>query len=58
MCVCVCFVKDASSLSPQTDFYKKMALDCAGLHIAVDLVMFNSLCADMATLCTYIYIYD
>ena len=54
----MCFVKDASSLSPQTDFYKKMALDCAGLHIAVDLFMFNSLCADMATLCTYIYIYD
>ena len=43
--------KDSTNLGPQCDFYKKMALDCAGLHIAVDLFMFNSLYADLATLC-------
>lgn len=42
--------KEASSLAPQSDFYKKMALDCAGVQIAVDLFMFNSLQADLATL--------
>ena len=43
--------KDASNLAPQTDFYKKLALDCAGVQIAVDLFMFNSLYADLSTLC-------
>jgi len=43
--------KDSTNLGPQNDFYKKMALDCAGVHIAVDLFMFNSLYADLATLC-------
>ena len=42
--------KDSSNLAPQTDFYKKLALDCAGAQICVDLFMFNSLYADMATL--------
>ena len=43
--------KDSANLAPQTDFYKKLALDCAGVQIAVDLFMFNSLYADLATLC-------
>jgi protein transport protein SEC24 len=38
-------------LGPQTDFYKKLALECASVHIAVDLFMFNALYADLATLC-------
>lgn len=42
--------KDSTNIGPQSDFYKKLALDCAGVHIAVDLFMFNSLYADMATL--------
>jgi protein transport protein SEC24 len=43
--------KDSQSLGPQTDFYKKLALECASVHIAVDLFMFNALYADLATLC-------
>jgi len=39
-----------ASVNPQTDFYKKLALDCANNHIAVDLFMFNSLYADLASL--------
>lgn len=42
--------KEANILQPQTDFYKKLALDCALVHIAVDLFMFNTLYADLATL--------
>ena len=42
--------KDSSSIAPQTDFYKKLALNCAGSQIAVDLFMLNSLNADLATL--------
>jgi len=42
--------KDPAGLAPQIDFYKKMALDCAGVHVAVDLFMFNSQYADLATL--------
>ena len=53
--------KDPTNLAPQTDFYKKLALDCAGAHIAVDLFMFNSQFADLSTLCkffnNYILIY-
>lgn len=42
--------KDSTNMAPQTDFYKKFALDCAGVQIAVDLFMLNSLNADLATL--------
>ena len=44
--------KDSANLSPQTDFYKKLALECAGVQIAVDLFMFNSQYADLTTLST------
>uniref|UniRef100_A0A0V0G5J3 Putative vesicle coat complex copii subunit sfb3 n=1 Tax=Triatoma dimidiata TaxID=72491 RepID=A0A0V0G5J3_TRIDM len=37
-------------LNPVTDFYKKLALDCSGQHIAVDLFILNSQFVDLATL--------
>lgn len=40
-------------LNPITDFYKKLALDCSGQHIAVDLFILNSQFVDLATLCKY-----
>lgn len=43
--------KDSANLAPQTDFYKKLALDCAGVHIAIDMFLFNTLYSDLATLC-------
>ena len=43
--------KDSTNLAPQSDFYKKLALECAGVHVAVDLFLFNSLYADLSTLC-------
>ncbi|XP_074647209.1 protein transport protein Sec24A-like [Tubulanus polymorphus] len=41
--------KDVSNLGPATDFYKKMALDCSGQQIAVDLFMINSQYSDLAS---------
>lgn len=38
-------------LSPATDFYKKLALDCSGQQIGVDLFMLSSQYADLASLC-------
>lgn len=38
-------------LNPVTDFYKKLALDCSGQQIAVDLFLVNSQYLDLATLC-------
>jgi protein transport protein SEC24 len=37
-------------LGPTTDFYKKMALDCSGQQIAVDLFVLNNQHVDLATL--------
>uniref|UniRef100_A0A1B6M3Q4 Uncharacterized protein n=1 Tax=Graphocephala atropunctata TaxID=36148 RepID=A0A1B6M3Q4_9HEMI len=37
-------------LNPSTDFYKKLALDCSGQQIAVDLFLVNSQYLDLATL--------
>ncbi|KAF4526569.1 hypothetical protein B566_EDAN009585 [Ephemera danica] len=43
--------KDSSPLlNPATDFYKRLALDCSGQQIAVDLFLLNSQYADLATL--------
>jgi len=36
-------------LSPVTDFYKKLALDCSAQQIAVDMFMLNAQYADVAT---------
>ncbi|MCL4116854.1 UNVERIFIED_CONTAM: hypothetical protein GTU68_041058 [Idotea baltica] len=42
--------KDISHLEPATDFYKKLALDCSGQQVAVDLFTFNSHYIDLASL--------
>lgn len=42
--------KDSALLGPATDFYKKLALDCSGQQIAVDLFTLNSQYVDLATL--------
>jgi len=42
--------KDTSLLGPSTDFYKKLALDCSGQQIAVDLFALGSAYMDVATL--------
>ncbi|XP_075970231.1 protein transport protein Sec24AB [Anticarsia gemmatalis] len=42
--------KDVAHLNPATDFYKRLALDCSGAQIAVDLFLLNSQYADLATL--------
>jgi len=39
-----------SLLNPTTDFYKKLALDCSGQQIAVDLFLIASQHCDLATL--------
>lgn len=42
--------KEAPHLNPATDFYKRLALDCSGHQIAVDLFILNSQYVDIATL--------
>lgn len=42
--------KDVVNLNPATDFYKKLALDCSGQQIGVDLFLLSSQFADLATL--------
>lgn len=42
--------KEVAHLNPATDFYKRLALDCSGAQIAVDLFLLNSQYADLATL--------
>uniref|UniRef100_A0A3Q4HAR0 SEC24 homolog B, COPII coat complex component n=1 Tax=Neolamprologus brichardi TaxID=32507 RepID=A0A3Q4HAR0_NEOBR len=41
----------AHHLGPATDFYKKLALDCSGQQIGVDLFLLSSQYADLASLC-------
>uniref|UniRef100_A0A146V1D4 SEC24 family, member A n=1 Tax=Fundulus heteroclitus TaxID=8078 RepID=A0A146V1D4_FUNHE len=43
-------VKDVQHLSPATDFYKKLALDCSGQQVAVDLFLLSSQYCDLASL--------
>lgn len=45
--------KDVQHLGPATDFYKRLALDCSGQQIAVDLFLLNSQYSDLATLCEF-----
>lgn len=45
--------KEIQHLGPATDFYKRLALDCSGQQIAVDLFLMNSQYSDLATLCEY-----
>lgn len=49
--------KDVPHLNPVTDFYKRLALDCSGQQIAVDLFLLNSQYCDLATLCTLFSIF-
>ncbi|KAM3961962.1 LOW QUALITY PROTEIN: protein transport protein Sec24AB [Aphomia sociella] len=42
--------KDVAHLNPATDFYKRLALDCSGAQVAVDLFLLNSQYCDLATL--------
>lgn len=42
--------KEVAHLNPATDFYKRLALDCSGVQIAVDLFLLNSQYSDLATL--------
>lgn len=46
--------KDVQHLGPATDFYKRLALDCSGQQIAVDLFLLNSQYSDLATLCEFL----
>ena len=41
---------DSSLLNPSTDFYKKLALDCSGQQIAVDLFVLQNQHCDLATI--------
>ncbi|KAJ8266873.1 hypothetical protein GJAV_G00135660 [Gymnothorax javanicus] len=42
--------KDVQHLSPATDFYKKLALDCSGQQVAVDLFLLSGQYCDLASL--------
>jgi len=37
-------------LNPATDFYKKLALECSGVHVAIDLFVVNAQFVDLATI--------
>ena len=41
---------DSTLLGPATDFYKKLALDCSGQQVAMDLWTLGSSYVDLATL--------
>ena len=41
---------ETSLLNPSTDFYKKLALDCSGQQIAVDLFVLQNQHCDLATI--------
>jgi len=41
---------ESSLLNPSTDFYKKLALDCSGQQIAVDLFVLQNQHCDLATI--------
>lgn len=43
------YTKEVPHLNPATDFYKRLALDCSGQQIAVDLVVLNRQYGDLAT---------
>ena len=44
-------------MSPVTDFYKTLALDCAGDQVAIDLFILTGQYVDLASLCKYLYQY-
>ncbi|XP_018110457.1 protein transport protein Sec24A isoform X2 [Xenopus laevis] len=42
--------KEIHNLTPSTDFYKKLALDCSGQQISVDLFLLSGRYSDLASL--------
>ena len=40
-------------MSPASDFYKKLALECSSQQIGVDLFTFSSQFTDLPTICEY-----
>uniref|UniRef100_A0A2K6E8X7 SEC24 homolog A, COPII coat complex component n=1 Tax=Macaca nemestrina TaxID=9545 RepID=A0A2K6E8X7_MACNE len=44
-------------LTPSTDFYKKLALDCSGQQVAVDLFLLSGQYSDLASLAGSVYYY-
>lgn len=42
--------QDIQHLSPATDFYKKLALDCSGQQVAVDLFLLSAQYCDLSSL--------
>lgn len=48
---CNVSLQGVQHLGPATDFYKKLALDCSGQQIGVDLFLLSSQYADLASLC-------
>ena len=42
--------QDTLSMSPASDFYKKLALDCSSQQIAVDLFAFGGQFMDLTTI--------
>lgn len=47
--------QDIQHLSPATDFYKKLALDCSGQQVAVDLFLLSAQYCDLSSLGTFIH---
>lgn len=43
-------LQDIQHLAPATDFYKKLALDCSGQQVAVDLFLLSAQYCDLASL--------
>lgn len=43
--------KDVSNLNPTTDFYKKLALECAGEQVAIDLFILAGQHCDLGSMC-------
>lgn len=46
--------QEVGNIGPANDFYKRLALECSGHQVAIDLIMINSVYADVATLCKLI----
>lgn len=46
--------QDIQHLSPATDFYKKLALDCSGQQVAVDLFLLSAQYCDLSSLGKFI----
>lgn len=48
-CGCI-LLQDIQHLAPATDFYKKLALDCSGQQVAVDLFLLSAQYCDLSSL--------